>query len=286
MNSIWLPLLACVILGSSTVHAGGLDDARAALKKGDHAKALEIAGKVQESSKDWPNAQCVIGDVEAAQEHWDKAEKAFRGALAKKPELVPALTGLGRALTARGELDEVGALFNKAVKLDSNDIGAWLGMCAFFIARNGEGDLEGARANLVATLMLDAKHPETNRMMVEVLLKLGRTDEADKAAETYAKADKDSAMSWFLRGLVLEKRAAFEKAIEAHLKAVKKDDTLRDAHKNLALLLSAAKSGDNGGARVEQARAHAQRYVDLGGKDKQTVELLEKLKQSSPPAPK
>ena len=86
--------------------------------------------------------------------------------------------------------------------MDNRDIGAWQALCAAFVAKGDAEHLNGAKTNLEATLKLDAKEPTTNRMYVETLLRLGKLDDAEKASETYAKADKDSAMSWYLRGVI------------------------------------------------------------------------------------
>ncbi len=257
---------------------GAVEDARKALENGDFAKAIELAGKVPEKAKERWKALCVIGDAELAQDRWVEAEAAFREALDKKPKSVPAMTGIGRALTGQGKLSEGGKILGEAMKLDNQDIDMWHALIANMIAGGKPADYEGALVNLNATMWLDARNATTNRMLVETLLLLDKVDEADKAAETYAKADKDSALSWFLRGLVLEKRKKNDKAIEAHQKAVKKDDRFRDAHGNLALLLAASDTGDKNEARLATARVHAQRYVDLRGKEKAVIDLLEKLK--------
>jgi tetratricopeptide (TPR) repeat protein len=282
----WVGALSLVLAAANVAFAGVVEDARKAFENGDYAKATELAGKVAENAKERPKALCVIGDVELAQEHWDVAEKAFRDALAKKPNWVPAMTGVGRALTGQKKFAEGGEILTAAMKLDNQDIKMWHALCANLMEREKPDDWEGARVDLVATLMLDAKDPITNRMLVEVLLKQSKVDDADKAAEAYAKVDKESAMSWFLRGLVLEKRTKSDKAIEAYQKAVKKDDRLRDAHGNLARVLAASDTSDKNEARLKDALVHAQRYVDLGGKDKVIVDLLEKLKASSPPPAK
>jgi tetratricopeptide (TPR) repeat protein len=284
--SAWLGGLALILAASNIAFAGAVEDARAALKKGDYAKAAELAGKVPESAKDRHKALCVLGDAELAQEHWELAEKDFREALDKKPTFVPAMTGIGRALTAQDKLAEGAEILTKAMKLDNQDIDNWHALCANLIARDKPDDFEGARIDLVATLMLDAKDPITNRMLVEVLLKQDKVDDADKAAEAYAKLARDAAMVWFVRGLVLEKRNKPDKALEAYEKAVKKDDRMRDAHANAALLLGSDPTNDKSAERQAQALAHAQRYVDLGGKSKAVVDLLEKLKASSTPSAK
>jgi superkiller protein 3 len=273
----WITAVFMALFLASVAGAGLVEDARKALESGDYKKALELAGKVPEKAKERWKALCVIGDVELAQERFEQAEAAFREALDMKPKSVPAMTGIGRALTGQGKLAEGGQILGKAMELDNQDIGMWHALIANMIARGKPEDYEGALVNLNATMYLDAKNATTNRLLVETLLKLEKVDEADKAAETYAKADKDSATSWYLRGLVLEKRKKNDKAIEAYQKAVKKDDRLREAHGNLALLLAASDTGDKNEARLAEARVHARRYVDLLGKDKAVVALLEKL---------
>jgi tetratricopeptide (TPR) repeat protein len=286
MNSGAWVAAAILVVTANAAFAGGVEDARKALNAGDYSKATELASKVPDSSKDRPKALCVLGDVELAQEHWEAAEKDFREALAKKPKYVPAMTGVGRALTGQGKVAEGSEILKEAMKLDNADIDMWHALCENLIARDKPDDFEGARIDLVATLMLDAKNPITNKMLVEVLVKLDKVDDADKAAETFAKATKESAMSWYARGLVQEKRNKADKALEAYEKAVKKDDRLRDAHARAAVLLSSDATADKSPERQAQALAHAQRYVDLGGKDKTLVDLLAKLKAASPVAAK
>jgi tetratricopeptide (TPR) repeat protein len=278
----WVGAMALVLATTNLALAGGVEDARKALNSGDLAKATELASKVPDSSKDRPKALCVLGDIELAQEHWEAAEKDFREALEKKPKYVPAMSGIGRALTGQGKFSEGGEILKQAMKLDNADIDMWHAMCENLIARGTPDDFEGARIDLGATMMLDAKDPITNRMLVEVLLKQDKVDEADKAAEAFAKVSKESAVAWYARGLVQEKRNKADKALEAYEKAVKKDDRLREAHARAAVLLSADATADKSPERQAQALTHAQRYVDLGGKDKAIVDLLAKLKAANP----
>jgi tetratricopeptide (TPR) repeat protein len=270
-----------IFAAATSALADALDSARAALANGEFAKAAEIAGKVAESSKDRLKALCVIGDVELAQERWDAAETAFRTALAKQADFVPAMTGVGRALTGKGAYDEADQILGRAVKVDNRDAAAWRAQCANFIARGGEEHLVGAKVNLEATLKLDAKDPLTNRMYVELLLGMKKLDDADKATETYFKSDKDSATGWFLRGLVLDARKAADKAVDAWQKAVKKDDRLADAHRALATALAASDPTHKDAAKLKTALASAQRYADLGGRDKATLALLDALKAAA-----
>lgn len=278
----WVGAVVLVLAAAGAARAGAVEDARKALNAGDLAKATELASKVPDSSKDRPKALCVLGDVELAQEHWELAEKSFREALDKKPKYVPAMSGIGRALTGQGKLSEGSEILKEAMKLDNADIDMWHALCENLIARGKPDDYEGARVDLVATMMLDAKDPITNKMLVDVLLKLDKVDDADKTAETFAKATKESAMSWYTRGLVQEKRNKADKALEAYEKAVKKDDRLRDAHARAAVILSSDATADKNAERQAQALAHAQKYVDLGGKDKAIVDLLARLKSASP----
>src|SRR3954463_11576689 len=144
----WVAAIVLVIASSNVAWAGGVEDARKALSNGDLAKATELASKVPDSSKDRPKALCVLGDVELAQEHWEAAEKDFREALAKKPKYVPAMSGVGRALTGQGKLAEGSEILKEAMKLDNADIDMWHALCENLIARDKPDDFEGARIDL------------------------------------------------------------------------------------------------------------------------------------------
>src|SRR5690348_17017398 len=118
-SGAWVGAVVLVMASASFAFAGGVEDARKALNNGDLAKATELANKVPDSSKDRPKALCVLGDVELAQEHWEAAEKDFRDALAKKAKFVPAMSGVGRALTGQGKFAEGAEILTAAMKLDN-----------------------------------------------------------------------------------------------------------------------------------------------------------------------
>lgn len=254
--------------------AGPVDDALAAFKAGDFAKAAEIAKGVAGESKDAAKARYVLGEAQLALEQWDEAEATFRKLVEASPKSVPAMTGLARALTGAKKLDEAGKLLTDATTLDNKDVSAWLALCEWAVARGGKPDLEAAVINLNATLKLDPKEPRVNRLLVETLLRLDKVDDASKAASAYARADKDAAMAAFLTGVVLDRKGEAKDAIKAYEKALEKDEKFLDAHRNLAIVLTTSNTNYADRKKVERAHEHAKRYVDLGGKDAKVLELL------------
>lgn len=258
--------------------AGPSDDALAAFRKGDFAKAAELARKASEGTKDPERALYVLGEAELALEHWDAAEAAFRKILTTLPKNGCAMAGAGRALTGRGDIRGGAALLAESVQVDNRNTLGWCGQAENILAGGKETDLEAARINLDATLKLDAKDALVNRLMVEVLLRQGKVDDAARQAETYAKLDKDSAMSWFLRGLVLDRRGKPADAIAAYEKTLKKDELFLDAHRNLAVVLTTSNAGYADAAKVERACTHAKRYAELGGRDTELPKLVEQIR--------
>ena len=256
--------------------AGGpLDQAMDAFKQGDYAKTVEIAGAVKMGDAARPRAAYLAGEANLCLQQWDDAEKAFREVLAKKADSVPALVGLGRALTGKGSADDAIATLEKAVKLEGKDVAA---RRALGEARLAKGDLEKARADLDAAVKLDPKDPLTSRSLVECSLRSEKFDLASKEAERLAKAIPDHPMGHFLRGLCLDRDGKDKDAIEAYEKAIAKDDKFIDAHKNLAILCVAKSNTYQDRDRVKKAFEHFQRYFDLGGRDEELKTVYETIK--------
>ncbi|MCI0587578.1 MAG: tetratricopeptide repeat protein [Planctomycetes bacterium] len=110
---------AAVLLLSLPARAG--DSVEAAMKlfeAGEYSKAAEAAEKVGADDPLYARARYLAGESRLALGEPDLAEAHFRAALEKKPDAIPAQTGLGRALLARGKADEALPVLEKAVKAD------------------------------------------------------------------------------------------------------------------------------------------------------------------------
>jgi len=267
---------AALLAASALARAGDpLADAMDAYRRGEYAKVVELASSVKADDASRPKAAYLAGEAELLLEKWDDAAKDFGEILAKKPDNVPALVGLGRAQTGKGSADEAIVTLEKAVKLDAKDVAARRSLGE---ARLVKGDLDKAKTDLEAATKLDPKDPLSARSLVETHIRAEKFDAAGKEAERFAKAVPESAMGHFLKGLVLDRKGETKDAIEAYEKAIAKDDRFLDAHKNLAILCVAQSNTYQDRARVKKAFEHFQRYFDLGGKDAELKETYQTIK--------
>lgn len=272
------PVLAYAVLSAAAVFAlagDPLADAMDAYRRGEYAKVVELASSVKADDAARPKAAYLAGEAELLLEKWDDAAKDFGEILAKKPDNVPALVGLGRAQTGKGSADEAIVTLEKAVKLDAKDVAARRSLGE---ARLAKGDLDKAKTDLEAATKLDPKDPLSARSLVETHIRAEKFDAAGKEAERLAKAVPESAMGHFLKGLVLDRKGETKDAIDAYEKAIAKDDRFLDAHKNLAILCVAQSNTYQDRARVKKAFEHFQRYFDLGGKDAELKETYQTIK--------
>ena len=256
-----------VIISSALALAGGpLDAAMDAYRQGDYAKTVELASAVKADDAARPRAAYLTGEADLALEKWDDAAEAFQEVLGKKADNLPALVGIGRAQTGKGETGDAIKTLEKAVKLDAKDVAA---RRALGEARLAAGDAEKARADLEAAVKLDPKDVLSSRSLVEADIRGEKFDLATKEADRLTKAVPDQAMGLFLHALVLDRKGEHKDAIDAYEKAIAKDDKCLDAHKNLAILCVAQSNTYQDKARVKKAFEHFDRYFALGGRDEE-----------------
>lgn len=267
--------LALLLAAAGALADDPLAPAVEAYKNGEYEKAVEIASAIGADDPVRLKASYLVGEANLALSKWVGAEKAFREVLDKKGDNVPALVGLGRAQAGGGSADEAIATLEKAVKLDAKDAGA---RRALGEVRFAKGDVDKARTDLETAVKLDPKDPFASRSLVEVLLKAEKLSPAGKEAERIEKAVPDHPMGPFLHGYILDRQGRDKEAIAEYEKAIAKDDTFIDAHKNLAILCVAKNPGYTDKERTQKALEHFKRYFELGGKDDELKEKYEQIK--------
>lgn len=269
-------LAAALAVSASLAFAGGpVDDALAAFKAGEYEKAVTLASKVPADDPARTKALYLVGESELARERWDEAKTAFESVLAAKKDSVPAMTGLGRAHAGKGDREAAEAMLKKAVETDAKDPAAHRALGEILLAAEKTDE---ARKELEAAYKLDPKDPLNARSLVEGHLRANAPDAAQKVADAFSKTAPDSATAHFLKGLVLDRRGKAGDAIEHYEKAVKADEKYLDAHRNLAVVYTTSNANYASPDKIEKACAHAQAYIDLGGKDQQLKELLDQIK--------
>lgn len=131
--------LQTVALLRRAIHAAGLHDKPTdafwtrlsgaalsfdpALAREAAERAVEQLGAVEEPiphalAERRFQAELALADVEAAEQHYEAAERRYRQALEQHPTGVSALHGLGQLLVQLGRIDEAAALFERATAID------------------------------------------------------------------------------------------------------------------------------------------------------------------------
>jgi tetratricopeptide (TPR) repeat protein len=244
-------------------------------KKGDYAAASVEAEEVKASDPLYPKARYLLGECWLALGDAAGAEKAFRELLEKKPDSVPLLGALGRALAAQERRDVAVEAFRKALKLDPKDVVARRSLGECLAADNKPVE---ARKELERAQEIDPADPLTARALVEVLVKAGDVGNAAKAASTHQKAAPTSAMGDFLRGLVHDRNGNGKEAVACYEFAIEKDPKFLDAHKNLAILSVADNPGYRDQEKTDRALKHFAKYFELGGKDQELKRAFDEMK--------
>lgn len=261
--------------------AGALDDALAAMKRGEYPRVLEIAAEVPAEHADYARVQYVAGETYLAVGDAKSAGQAFARTLERRPEAVPALLGLGRSLLVRAELAEAETHLGAALELAPEDPAA---KRAFGELRLAQGEVEEARELLSAVYELDPSDPQSVRALFELHLRAGELDPADALVVRFAKKHKKHPLGPCLQGVVLERRGEPERAIAAYERALELDERYLDAHKNLAILGHTLSDTYRIQARNELALAHYERYFALGGRDPALERVYQQMKSFLQPA--
>ena len=260
---------------SQAFAAGPVDDALAAFKAGEFEKSVEIASQVADGDALHAQALYLVGEAELARGRFAEAATAFEAVLAAKKDSVPALTGLGQAQAGAGEREAAQKTLRRAIQLDAKDAQPRRVLGETLLAA---GDDDGAIKELQAAWKLDGKDALTARALVEAHLRKGSVDAASKVATAFSQTAPKSAMAWFLKGLVLDRKGEASDAIDAYEKAVAADGKFLDALRNLAVVYTTSNAQYASPKKVEKATEYAHRYVELGGTDKRLLELLDQIK--------
>lgn len=146
----------------------------------------ELEARVQDDPQD-PEARIAVAIAYLERGMPASAEQQFEQALVLVPESETALVGLGRALIARGKLDEGEAALQQVVDLNADNEmrysldqlqGVYYDLAQVSIER---GDFEAARDRLDEALKINRTDADTWRVLGSVYVELGDLVEAEAA---------------------------------------------------------------------------------------------------------
>lgn len=254
-------LCSLALAGDSPV-----DDALQAFRDGKYEQVVELANSVDAEDDARPRADYLIGEAELQRGRAKEAAAAFRRVLEVREEAVPALTGLGTALSMQD--DDVAAIetLQRAEELAPKDAQVQRALGDHHLRND---DVKHAVESFARAYKLDPHDARIVRGRVESLLRDDQQKLALKEAKRFRKKHGDHPMGHFLVGLAHDQLGDDDEAIEAYEAAIELDDTFLDAHKNLAIVCTARNPLYQNQERTKKAMQHYERYFELGGDDEQ-----------------
>ena len=147
-------------------------------RQGMTEEAAKMYRKSLELDPESASAQFNLASSLARRGEFAEAERRFRAALEEKPS-AQAYTGLGFVLWRQGRVDEAIASLHDAIEADPKDAAAYDPLGTILVE---QGKLEEAASNY-RLLVHYRPSAAAHQKLAEVLMRLGRTDEARKEME-------------------------------------------------------------------------------------------------------
>lgn len=249
-------------------------------------RAYESALKVEPAN---PYATYNLGRLHYARGEHAEAERFLQRALQAEPDFFDARVALANTQEARGEMAAAADSLKSALALRPGHGGTWynyadiqwkLGspeeaeralrraadaapghaLADFHVARleNSRGNYAEAQLRLDTALRVNPDFLDAWCLRAEVLLRLERVDEAERAARRACALDAKSAAAWFLLGLALRAMSRVGEAIEAFATAARLAPERMD-YEPTELLLLTQWDGISAQALFERHRAYGTR---------------------------
>ncbi len=180
-------------------------------------------------------------------------ETLFRRVIARNPGAGMAHNNLGNALLADDRIDEAGAHFQIAQRLNPRDADATNNVGSVLAAR---GDHAGARVQFERALQLQPDHFDAHNNLAGALASAGRWNEAVKHYAEAIRLKPDFANAHYNWGNDLFRRGEVAEAAKHYARAVTIEPAFALAHYNLGVALAELK-------QPAGAMEHYRRAIDL-----------------------
>jgi len=199
---------------------------------GRYREAIETLEKVTSIDSEFESAYCIrIASHTELSEH-DEAEQAFYLGRLAKEHCPTCYFNMGVSLAARGLYDRAIYCWQRTLELQPNHPQGHLKLAAAFRSR---GELQRARKHALARLRQAPRDDRAMLELVDLLLQLGRSDDAGAQLETVAPgAMQKSPNLLYARGIWLLAKDRLAEAAEAFFATLQLDPTFPRAHLRMA----------------------------------------------------
>ncbi len=183
------------------------------------------------------NAQSLfnLGVACKDQQHWPAASHAFAQCVEADPHNIDAINSLANSLRLEGKLQEALPLFERVLELQPGHTATLFNMGLLL---NQLGRSADAASSLERVVAAAPANPEAWNDLGVARNKLGKTQEALIAYRQATSLRPDFALAWLNQGLLGEQMGLLHEAADCYKEALEQDESLVDAHFNLAHLRS------------------------------------------------
>jgi tetratricopeptide (TPR) repeat protein len=220
-----------------------------AFQRKEDDKAEAILAEIQQKDPEIYVIPFLLGESALRRQNWERAAEQLQRCLALNPNFDNAMTGLARALTKLGQVDEAKSWLNKALQSNPQNYRAWyqLGLL------DERSDPATALSSYQKAIVIQ---PNFSPGQMELGLALFRQKDYAAAATHLEKAIalglEDAHIHNFL-GICYSQTNQMAKAIREHQRVIELDPKLAEGHLNLGYLYQ--KVGKISQARAEYAKA-------------------------------
>jgi tetratricopeptide (TPR) repeat protein len=253
---------------------GGLCAARIVIRNRDWNNDIVLYTRTLELS---PDADGILNDLASA--YWfggamDKAESAWKRALAVNPNNVDVLSNLGVLAVRKKHYPQAAEFFQRATELRPEGLNPHLNLGETYLKM---GLRDQAEPQLRAAVRLAPLNTRARNKLGQLLLEEGREYEAEEQFRASVRVA-PNALAYDYLGAINMRRGAMEEAERDFRAALSLDESDSDAHCGLGYLYKAA-------GRKAEALSQYQAGLVKDPTNPQALAAVQELRQQSAAAP-
>lgn len=176
-------------------------------------EALAKVGRVLAEDDAILEAHLVRGNLLRKLEDWDGAVAAYRRTLELDPEYKSGILGLADAYRLAERYEEAAAGYRRLLELDPNDNKAHFHLAEI---RAAQEDYDAALEVLAGLEATGEERAPARNLKGQVLLSLGRLDEAEAEFRRALAMDDELSDAWYNLALLFEQRGHADRALDAY----------------------------------------------------------------------
>ena len=182
-----------------------------------YEEAAAVFEQVLKLNPSHVHARASLGNIAFVRGNYDEAQRIYEDVLKREPDYLPSILTLAKMHTSARRSDEAAALYERAVTIDPSNVDAWMSLAWLRLERGKNAE---ALAILDRATARVARDPRIQGARGDVLMGMGRIEEARAAYQAGTGLDEHYASGWYGLGLIELRQGDPAKAVELLRRAV------------------------------------------------------------------